>query len=80
MAWLILVDGSKMKVDYNRAATIYQALTGKKELDKKDPDFKKKEEFLLKVKEVQFDDDKTNKGPRPWEKPNWWKHNEKSEA
>lgn len=68
MAWLILVDGTKQKVDYNKAATIYQILIGNKELEKDDPDYQKKEEFLLKVKQVKFDDGHKAKNSRPWEK------------
>lgn len=72
MARLILVDGKVVEVDYNKAATIYQILQGNKELDKDDPDFAKKEEFLLKVKEVKFDDGHSAKSDRPWEK---WANN-----
>lgn len=73
MPWLIMVDGTRMKVGYNKAAKIYQVLIGNAELDPKDPDFKRKEAFLLKVKEVQFEDGKSKKGPRPWENSDWGK-------
>ena len=67
MAWLILKDGTKKPVDYNKAATIYQLLQGKKELDRKDPDFKKKRDFLSQVKDVEFDKPKPS-GPKPWDR------------
>ncbi len=70
MAWLVLKDGRRAKIGYGRAAVIFQLLSGKKELDKEDPEYEKKEAFLSTVDEVVFDDTGRNRYDRPWEK---WK-------
>lgn len=73
MPWLIFKDGRRGKVHYNKAATIYQLLQGNEVLDENKPDYKKKKEFLDTVAEVVFEDNKSAKGSRPWEQPEWWK-------
>jgi hypothetical protein len=81
VAWLLLFDGTKVAVPYNKAATIYQILMGNSEIQpdksgeyatdedfKASEEYKKKAAFILRVKEVQFEDNKATKRPRPWEK------------
>lgn len=80
MAFLIFNDDSRRKVDYNTAAKIYQVLTGNALIQPDKPheydsrlsfeasmEYRKKEIFINNVKDVEFDDGKSN-GPKPWEK------------
>lgn len=53
MAKIIFSNGQSVELDYNKAAKIYQILIGNAE-----PEDEKQAEFVSRVKEVKFDNEK----------------------